>query len=724
MTDRVDGRLKVTGAATYAADNRLDRLAYGYLVTSTVARGTIVSMDTAAASKAPGVLAVYTPFDPLKLYRYTKEQNDELTPPLQDKNVRYFGQAIGLVVAETFEQARDAASLIQVRYDARPAAASFHDGLASATDPPSGSPISEVLAPGVGSIDDALNASEITVSATYTASMQNHNAMEPHPTVAAWDGDHLTLYTATQGVMLVVARIAEALGIDTSKIHVRNPYVGGGFGNKWGIWAHTPLTAAAARALGRPVKTALTREQTFTVVGHRPASQQTVSLGAARDGTLKAIKNDGVSSKSASNGFYEPVANLCLSMYASPNIRVSRKIVTLDVPVTTIMRAPQEANGSFALESAVDELAVKLGMDPLELRRKNDSPVVPSSGLPWSSKHLDECYRIGAERFGWSRRRPTPGAVTDGDWLVGLGMATATYGASRAQASVKVRLLAGGTAVVSGTGADLGTGQSTVWAILAAESLGIPVGRIRPDLGDSSSPVAANAGGSGSTSTNGPAVQLATEAAKTAMIALAVQDERSPFHGKAADSVRFEDGRLKAGDLSVPFGSLLTSLDVPGVEATATSAKNGDKTHGFRSFGAHFCEVRVNAWTGEPRVSRWLTVLDAGRIVNEKTARNQIIGGVVMGIGHALLEETRLEPATGRIANADLASYLVPVNADIPRIDVHFLDYPDTLLSPLGARGIGEFGIVGAAGAVANAIYNATGKRVRDLPITLEKLLT
>ncbi|MFI0452101.1 xanthine dehydrogenase family protein molybdopterin-binding subunit [Actinomadura sp. 6N118] len=717
---RVDGQLKATGAAAYAGDHHVERLAYGYLLTSTIGRGTITAMDTGAAERAPGVLAVYTPFNPLKLFRYAKEENAELTPPLQDTGVRYYGQAIGLVVAETFEQARDAAALIQTQYATEPVRASFEDGIPGATPPPSGSPTTDVLAPGVGSIDEALAASEVRITATYTAPCNSHAAMEPHPTTASWNGDHLTVHTATQGAMLAVARLSETLGIDAAKIHVINPHVGGGFGNKWGMWAHTPLTAAAARALGRPVKTILTREQTFTVVGHRPESSQTVSLGATEDGVLTAVKHDGISSKSASNNFFESVANLTMSLYGSANLHTGRKVVTLDVPVTTIMRAPGEANGSFALESAMDELAEKLGIDPLELRRRNDSPVVPSSKLPWSSKHLDECYRLGAEEFGWSRRDPRPGAVLDGDWRVGLGVATATYGASRGQASVKVRLAADGTATVSGTGADLGTGQSTVWALLAAGSLGIPVRRVRAELGDSASPVAANAGGSGSTSTNGPAVQLAADAAKTEMVRVAVTDERSPFHGKEA---RFENGRLVAGSLTMPFGDLLSRLDVPGVEATATSPRNQDRTRGFRSFGVHFCEVRVNRWTGEPRISRWLTVADAGRIVSPDTARSQIIGGVVMGIGHALLEDTRIEPATGRFANANLADYLVPVNADIPHIGVRFLDHPDTALSPLGARGIGEFGIVGAAGAVANAVRNATGRRVRDLPITLDKLL-
>jgi xanthine dehydrogenase YagR molybdenum-binding subunit len=580
-----------------------------------------------------------------------------------------------------------------------------------------------VLAPGVPSIDAALAASEVTVSATYTTPIENHVAMEPHATVATWNGDYLTIHTVTQGVLLVVSRLATTLGIDASKIHVINPYVGGGFGNKWGNWAHTPLTAAAARALGRPVKTVLTREQTFTVVGHRPASSQTVSLGAAKDGTLGAIKHDGIGAKAAGAYFSENTASISLNTYAAANLHTGRKIVTLDIPATTIMRAPSEANGSFALECAMDELAVALTMDPLELRRRNNATAGPGNKLPYSSKHLDECYQLGAERFGWSRRNPTPGAVVDGDWLVGMGCATASFNASRAKATIRVRLNADGTAVVAGTAADLGTGQSTVFAILGADGLGIPVDRVRPEIGDSALPTAVNAGGSGSTAANGPAVQLAAEAAKTALIELAITNAASPFHGMAATDVRYVDGNLVAGALSVSFGSLLTTLDVPAVEATATSPGNPVKDHTFRSFGAHFCEARVNRWTGEPRVSRMTCVIDAGTIVNAKTARSQIIGALIMGMGAALLEETRLEPTTGRLANANLASYLVPVNTDTPSFDVQFLDHPDTMLSPLGARGIGELGIVGAAAAVANAVYNATGRRVRDLPITLDKLL-
>jgi xanthine dehydrogenase YagR molybdenum-binding subunit len=720
--DRVDGRLKVTGAAQYAADHNVDNLAYGYIVTSTIAKGTITSMNTDAAAKSPGVRAVYTPFNPLPLFTYPSEQNDELHPPLQNLDVRYYGQAIGLVVAETFEQARDAVSLIDIRYDAQPARLSFVDELPNATNPPSGAPVTEILEPQYPTIDAALAASEVTMTATYLTPPENHVAMEPHATVATWAGDFLTIYTVSQGVRLVVDRLATTLGVDKAKIHVVNPHVGGGFGNKWGMWAQMPLAAAAARALQRPVKTVLTREQVFTIVGHRGHTSQTVTLGARRDGTLIAIKHDGIASKATSNGFRETPATTSLNVYASPNIHVGRKIVTLDVPVTTIMRAPSDSNGAFAQECAIDELAFQLGLDPLEVRLRNYANVKPDNKKPWSSKHLDECYRIGAERFGWSRRNPTPRATVDGDWLVGMGMATFTFNAGKSSASMKVRLQSDGTAIVAGTGADLGTGQSTVFSILGADRLGIPVTRVFPQIGDSATPPAANAGGSSSTSTNGPAVQVAADAAIAELLKFAVTHERSPFHGMDPAQVSYANGDVKAGGVSMSFGTLLQTCDVPAVEATATSASNGNSSVAYRSFGAHFCEVRVHRLTAEPRVTRWVSVVDAGQIVNPKAARSQIIGGVVMGIGTALFADLRMDP-NGRFTGGNLQSYLVPVNADIPTIDVQFLNHPDTTLSALGARGIGELGFVGVAPAIAGAVHNATGKRIRDLPITLEKLL-
>lgn len=690
---RVDGPSKVTGAARYAADNNLANLAYGYLILSTVGLGTVTAMNTTAALAAPGVLDVYTPFHPLKLFAYGGDENDETVPPLQDTNVRYYGQVIGMVVAGTFELARDAASLVSVTYAGR----------TPATTLPARSP-----SPGG------------TVSQAYTTSIVHHHAMEPHSTVASWSSGHLTIYTATQGVPLVVSRLSHTLGVATSKIHVINPLVGGAFGGKWGNWAHTPLTAAAALALNRPVKTVLTREQVCTVVGHRPQTSQTVSITAASSGAITALTHDASSAKSNSSNFAEGPASVSNVTYAAGSITTSKSTVDLDIPATTIMRAPGEANGSFALESAIDELAVALKIDPLTLRQRNYATSVPSNKNPWSSKHLDQCYTTGASLFGWSARNPTPGAVLDGDWLVGLGMATAAYPASRGAASLTVRFQADGTVAIAGTGSDAGTGQATVWAIIGAAELGLPVSRIKPELGDSALPTAANAGGSSSTASNGTAIMPAVQAAIAALIQLATTNSASPLHGRTG--VKYTAGNLSAGSTVVSFGALLTKLNMSGVEATATSAKNTTTGFGFYSFGAHFCEVRVNRWTMEPRVSRLLCVVDAGQIVNTRTARSQIMGGIIMGVGQALLEGTVVEPS-GRFANANLGSYLLPVNADVPPIDVEFLNFPDKVLDPLGMRGIGELGIVGVAGALANAIYNATGKRIRTLPITLDKLL-
>ncbi|MCP2242033.1 xanthine dehydrogenase family protein molybdopterin-binding subunit [Lentzea aerocolonigenes] len=704
--DRVDGRIKVTGAAPYAADTKIPGVTCGYLVTSTIGRGRLTGMDTAAALASPGVLAVYTPFNPLKLFAYVQEQNDERFPPLQDTEIRFFGQAIGFVVAETWEQARDAAGLVTATYDQQPPVTEFPGRTLQAFEE-----VEEVV--GTQTVGD------ITFTASYTTPFQHHCAMEPHATVATWNGDHLTVYTVSQGALLVQRRLSETLGVDAAKIHVLSPHVGGGFGGKWGNWAQVPLACAASRALGRPVKAVLTREQVFAMAGHRPRTKQTLAMTCTEDGKLTSIVNDGVTSRGLGGNWSESVANWTLTTYASPNLRVTKTVVPLNLGAATVMRAPGEANGSFALESAMDELAAQLGVDPVELRLRNYATLVPNTGKPWSGKHLDECYRLGAEEFGWSKRPKQVRATADGDWLVGTGMATATYGASRGQASIKVRLHPDGTASVSGTAADLGTGQYTVFAILAADELGIPVTRVRPDLGDSTSPAAANAGGSNSTCTNGPAVQVAAKAVQTELITLATTNPRSPFYGK---EVSYRDGSVSSGGLTMSFGTLLTTCDVGGVEAVGTSPRLVDPEHGFRSFGAHFCEVRVHRLTGEPRVTRWLSVCDAGTIVNAKAARSQIQGAVVMGIGQALLEATEVD-VSARFTNANLASYLVPVHADIPRIDVRFLDHSDPVISGLGAKGIGELGIVGVAGAIANAVHHATGVRVRDLPITLDKLL-
>jgi xanthine dehydrogenase YagR molybdenum-binding subunit len=731
--DRVDGRLKVTGRARYSGDHSLPDLCYGYLLQSSIAKGKIESMDVTAAQNSPGILAIYTPFNPLKIYSPAQAGEEgaisgDVIPLLQDPTVDYFGQTIGLVVAETFEQARDAARLVKTEYRTQPAIVELQAGLGEAYAPKSvggmGATVS-VLGDGVTSIDEALHGAEVLISATYNSPIEHHNPMEPHATTATWNGDRLTIYDASQWVQGQQRNLAAVLGIDEANVRVLCPFVGGGFGCKGSMWMHSPLTAAAARVLNRPVKTVLTREQMYTGVGHRPAVRQIVTLGATKQGDLTAVKHEAYSSSSRVKFFAEAAAHrTSLALYKSPNILVSHQVVPLDFAPGTFMRAPGVAPGMFALESAMDELAAKLGVDPVQLRLRNYTTADPVGKLPWSSKHLDECYRVGADKFGWSRRSPEPRTNRDSDWLVGHGMATALYPAHRSHAEVKIRFQSDGNVSVSAATHDLGTGMYTVLAVVASEALGIPVERIQPILGDSALTPAPVAGGSQSTASVTPAVVTAVDAAKKKLISVAVSGTKSPFSGLKPSDVSYVNGALQASGKSVPFEGVLAALDRSAVEGSG-SASPGEEEHkyGFLSFGAQFCEVRVNEWTGEARVTRFTSVMDVGTVVNQKTARSQVIGGIVFGIGMGLLEATKVDPNNGWIANRNLAEYLVPTNADVPHIDVEFLNIPDPVFNSLGVRGIGEIGIAGVPAAIANAIFNATGTRVRDLPITPESLL-
>ncbi|GAB2982470.1 xanthine dehydrogenase family protein molybdopterin-binding subunit [Amycolatopsis acidiphila] len=722
MTSRVDGPLKVTGRAKYGADNNFAGMAYGYVVLSTIAHGEIEAMDVTAAKSAPGVLGVYSPFDPLELRAPTSPILGATWVPLQDKEVTYYGQPIGFVVAETFEQARDAAMLVEVSYHRRPALTSLRDGLASAEDAPPTArqePASlEVLAPGVESIEDALAASPVVVEATYTTATQNHAAMEPHSAVAVWGPDGLTVYSGNQGSDLQAADLAAALDTDLSSVHAVNPFVGGAFGGKGRTSVPAFLAAAAARVLDRPVKAALTREQVFTATAGRAATVQTIALGADPDGTLIALRHDSWCSTDTGRSFVEPTSHgTSREWYATQNLAISQKVVPLNVPPTTFMRAPGEAPGSFALESAIDELAVALDMDPIELRLRNNSTAPPGKDLQWSSKHLDECFRVGAARFGWANRSPR--GRTDGDWLVGLGMATAMFPALRFPATVEITLREDDTAVVATSGADPGTGLLTVLSLVGAESLDIPPERVTPRLGDSAFPPGGMSGGSTGTASAGTAIMIAAAKVLDDLAALA-SSPGAPFEGM---EVSYADGRVLAGGRAMTFGELLRAVDHASISATGSSAPGEELTkHSFSSFGAQFCEVRVHRWTREARVSRMLGVFDAGRIINEKAARSQLSGGMIWGVSAALHEGLEIE-ANGRPANADLAGYLLPVNADIPDVEVHFVEYPDTLHNAVGARGLGEIGTVGMAAAVANAVHNATGIRVRHIPIVIEDLL-
>ncbi|WP_036968861.1 xanthine dehydrogenase family protein molybdopterin-binding subunit [Promicromonospora kroppenstedtii] len=723
--DRIDGRLKVTGAAQYSGDHPAPALVHAYLITSSIGLGRIRAMDTAAALDAPGVLDVYSPFNPLRLY--VMPGLGENYAPLQDPEVRFHGQIIAMVVAESFEQARDAAALVTTTYDATTPRTSLDDEPSALPETtPGGHPAgSTVLAPGVASIDAALTASDVVVQARFHQDAQHHVAMEPHVTLAQWRDGILTVHSGTQVPLFAVMLIAARLGIPADRVQVMSKYVGGGFGSKVLSWYDTSLAAAAADVLNRPVRLVLTREQVFQVIGRRGQINQTVRLGASRDGVLTAVSHVTDAEMPAVGGWHMVAAETSSGLsYRTPNLHVEDRQVALDMSPTWAMRAPNEAPGAFALETAMDELAVATGVDPVELRLRNYTTVVPGTERPWTSKYLDECYHVGARRFGWSARSATPRARTDGDWLIGMGMASAVYPTDRQPATVRVRLHADNTAVVSTATVDPGTGAATMVATVGADALGIPIRRIELQYGDSTLPQGGSSVGSGATASTVPAVQAAARAAVDELRRLAVTSPRSPWHGIDPADLHYENGRLRSADRAMTFGQLLTTVGTPAVGGEG-SHQPGDEANRYaiHSFGAHFCEVRVNRHTGEPRVNRFTTVVDAGRVVNARAARSQLVGGVIMGIGHALLEHNPVEPGTGRLAASNLADYMVPVNADIPDIDVHWLDRPDPVLSELGAKGLGEIGTVASAAAVGNAVFNATGVRVRDLPITLDKLL-
>lgn len=730
--DRFDAKLKVTGRAKYTGDNDVANMAFGYLIQSSISRGQIRSFDLGAAEESPGIVGIFTPFNSLKLYhplgREEGGSSGDMIPLLQDTQVHYFGQTIGLVVADSFEQARDAAALVKVNYEPKAAVVTLESGMAKAYQPQSvdhGPATWSILESGASSIDDILRQAEVSIAQEYTNPIEHHNPMEPHATVAVWQEDRLTIYDATQGVREQQRDLAAVLGIDDDQVRVICPFVGGAFGCKGSMWIHSPLTAAAARVLNRPVKTILTREQMYTTTGHRPALLQRIELGATHDGVLRAVKHEVFSSTAVTKEFIEAAAHRTSRyLYKSPNILVSHHLVPLDIAPGTFMRAPGEAPGMYALESAMDELAVKLGIDPIELRIKNHAEIYLGKNVPFSSKHLLECYQRGAEKFRWATRNPKSGMTKNGDWWIGQGMATALYPAHRAGASAKVRLQADGYVTVSSATEDLGTGMYTVLAIVGAQSLDLPYERVRAVLGDSALPPAPGAGGSQSTASVGPAVVAAADLAKKKLIEVAAKDQKSPFQGAKPEELSYVGGEIRGNGKSLSFDQLLGVLGRSAIEATGSSAP-GDEQHkyGFSSFGAQFCEVKVHALTAEVRVNRFFSVMDVGTVVSEKTARNQIMGGIVFGIGMALLEGTQYDARTGWIANRNIAEYLVATNADVPAIDVEFLNRPDLQFNSIGARGIGEIGITGTPAAIANAVYHATGKRVRQLPIRPEHLL-
>jgi xanthine dehydrogenase YagR molybdenum-binding subunit len=732
---RVDGIAKVTGQARYAAEFQLPDLAHGAIVQSTIAKGRITEIDTAAAEAAPGVLAVLSHRNAPKL-PYEKPwppppvdpMVGHQLPMLQDDLVRHNGQHVALVVAETLEQATHAADLVRIAYAEEPAAVTLEAELAHAFpitegNQGDGAPASFRR----GEPARALAAAEVRVDQTYLIARESHNPMEPHATVAVWEGERLTLYDKTQWPGNVRRYVALTFGMDEEQIRVVSPFVGGAFGSALRAWPHVILAAMAAKKVDRPVKVVLTRRQMYASVGYRPRTIQRVALGAGRDGRLAATIHEATAETSSYEEYTEQLLDATWSLYRCADLETLYRLVRLNVPSPTPMRGPGHVSGLFALECAMDELAVTLGIDPVELRLRNDAERDPADGRPWSSRSLAACCRLAAERFGWQRRHPEPRSMRKGGQLVGYGMATAIYPARRAPASASACILANGSAIVRSAASDMGPGTYTSMTQIAADALGLPVSDVRFELGDSALPQAPVHGGSMTLASVGPAVQAACRAAQQKVLELARGDRNSPLHGADEDAVAFADGRIfRKSDPSAgeSYALILRRHGKDGIEAAGEAKPGAEaKQYSMQGFGALFAEVRVDPDFGIVRVARLVGAYGVGRIVNPKIAHSQCIGGMVGGIGMALLEDARVDPRCGRVTNANLAEYLVPVNADVPELEALFVDEHDPHVNPLGAKGLAEIAICGVAPAIANAVFHATGRRVEELPIRPEMLL-
>ena len=707
--DRIDGPLKVTGTAPYAYERHdvAPGAAYGWIVGSAIAKGRIRSIDSGEAEAAPGVLAVVTAANAGPL----KKSRSNTATLLGGPQIEHFDQAVALVVAETFEQARDAAKLVRVDY--APTRGSFD--LATSRGHARAAPVG-FAGPAdtkVGDFDGAFARAAVTVDELYTTPDQSHMMMEPHASVAAWEGDKLTLWTSNQMVAWAVRDMAATLGLPAENVRIVSPYIGGGFGAKLWIRADALLAALGARAAGRPVKVAIARPQIPNNTVHRPATIQRVRLGADKNGVIEAIAHESWSGDLPGGGA-ETAAVQTRFLYGGKNRMTAHYLAELDLPEGNSMRAPGEAVGMLALEVAMDELAEKAGIDPVELRIRNDVQYDPEKGptRPFSSRKLIECLRIGAERFHWQRRNPKPGQVRDGRWLVGMGMAAAFRANLTGASGARAILDAKGIVTIETDMTDIGTGSYTIIAQTAAEVMGVPLDQIVVRLGDSRFPASSGSGGQwgGNSSTSG--VYVACMLLRTTVA------QKAGFN---ADDVDFTDGHIVGGNRRVRLG------DAAGAEGVSVEDRIefGDlsKRYAQATFGAHFCEVGVDAATGEVRVRRQGGAFAAGRILNPKSARSQVIGAMTMGVGAALMEELLVDKRFGFFVNHDLAEYHVPVHADIPEQDVFFVDELDDKSSPMKAKGVGELGICGAGAAVANAIYNATGIRLRDYPLTLDKLI-
>ena len=735
-TPRVDGPLKVTGQARYASDFPIAGLLYAVPVEATIANGRIVRLDTNAAEKMPGVKAIFHRENIGRIYRSVPEQGfggitDERRPPFEDDVVRYYGQYVALAVADSFEAAKAAADAVKVTYTKEKP--NVENDLEADDDPDvvvTTFGTQKRLESERGDPDGAFAAAPVKLDETYVTPAETHNPIELHATIAVWEGPNLTLYESTQGIVNLRGVLAQMFGLPKENVRVISKFLGSGFGGKLFPWTHTPLAAAAARQLGQPVKLVVSRKMMFQTVGHRPRTQQRVRLGATSDGKLVALQHDYVYHRSMLDAHHEDCGEATAFQYSVPNLRVTFGRAKRNIGSTVDMRGPGAVPGLYATESAMNELADRLKIDPVRLRVINEPKIDESLGLPFSSRHLLECFERGSQTFGWSKRTPEVGSMQRDGLTLGWGMAGCSWIAARFPAEALVELRDDGSARVACATQDIGTGTYTNLAQITADRTGIPLNRIAVELGDTNLPAGPISGGSMVTASVIPAVLAAADGAIASLLSIAAMTPSSPFYGRQPADLGFAAGRVfvkaEGADRGMSCGDLLRQANVRLVTGNGKSEGTfGNPAPKFssHSFGCHFVEVTWQPEIARLRVSRVVTVIDAGRILNPLAGRNQIEGAVVMGIGMAMLEHTTYDPQNGAPINSSLADYVMAVNADTPAIDVQFLDHPDMELNALGARGIGEIGLAGFAAAVTDAVHHATGVRVRELPVKIEDLL-
>ena len=726
---RIDGPLKVSGTALYSSDHHFPGMLYAVPVESTIANGSITKIDIAAAEKMPGVKAIFHRenighFFRLPPYSDFSVNVDEARPPLEDDIIRYYGQYVAVAVAETFEQAKAAADAVRVTYHEERPDVRTH---LTSDDEPS-------VDRQRGDAGAAFNNAPVQIDQTYVTPVETHNPIELHATVSVWDGTSFTFYESTQAVKNHQLAMAAMLGLPPENVRVVSKFLGSGFGGKLWPWTHCLLAAAASRNLNRPVKLVLSRKMLFQAVGHRPLTQQRIRLGATTDGSLTSIQHDYLNHTSLLDDYKEGCGEATGHLYKTSNLRITSLLARRHVGTPTSMRGPGAVPGLFALESAMDELAVKLNIDPVELRLRNETDIDQSLNLPFSSRHLKECLTVGAEKFGWQQRNPLVGSMKKGGLTLGWGVAAASWIANKLDCEASIELKANGSVRVACGTQDIGTGTYTVLAQIVSEATGIGIDKIEVVLGDTALPTGPLSGGSMVTASLVPAVLEASKKAVNQLKQIAISLPKTPFSGKQAEDLVFSNGRLHIKDQSpddgTPFDQILKTANMNSAVGSGRSEGTFGELLGLskpklstHSFGAQFVEVTWQPEIARLRVNRVVSVIDAGRIINERTGRNQIEGAVVMGVGMALFEHTIYDQRNGAPINSNLADYVVATHADSPQIDVTFLDYPDTHINEYGARGIGEIGLAGTAAAIASAVYHATGVRVRELPIKIEDLL-